>query len=61
MSKEYVRLEEVIKILEYYDLSGGSTVRLMNLQKRFALPTETTNTRERTCLQSNLRTCEIAY
>lgn len=26
MIKEYVRLEEVIKILEHYDLSGGSTL-----------------------------------
>lgn len=26
MSKEYVRLEEVIKILEHYDLSSGSTL-----------------------------------
>lgn len=25
MIKEYVRLEEVIKILEHYDLSSGST------------------------------------
>lgn len=26
MSKEYVKLEEVIKILEHYDLSSGSTL-----------------------------------